>query len=399
MSTALSDLVQTQDFTEYVAMGDNTLDDLLEGRVEGSIRRQSPIARRAARMAQDSAYADRVLANMNLIQGFYSGRESLKKFKAAMTTSDFSSLFSDTLDRMIIQGYDRYPKTYRQYLKIGSVRDFREVERFRMSGGQDGLTKVPEGGDYEEGKRDTASYSFGVAKYGKLFKITMEALVNDDLDAFRALPEVMAEDAAMSENKFAVALYAANTTLFSATHAVNGVNYSNISTKTLTLANLKVELAKMAAYIDEDGNPVMNAPVYLVVSPALHIPALEIVTQISPNTVGDVNVIAANNMLQVVVEPFLPIVDPTNGATSWYLFAPATARNYAAEMAFLQGHEEPQVFIRESNARALSGGNYMPDANFETDTVAWKIRHIWGGSHANPIGGWRFALWSNGTVA
>ncbi|HML23548.1 MAG TPA: hypothetical protein PKD09_17965, partial [Aggregatilinea sp.] len=54
------------------------------------------------------------------------------------------------------------------------------------------------------------------------------------------------------------------------------------------------------------------------------------------------------------------------------------------------------MFRRSPNALG-SGGLIDPmQGDFDTDTIGWKIRHVFGGSHANAAGGWRFSYFSTG---
>src|SRR5690606_41289068 len=95
-------------------------------------------------------------------------------------------------------------------------------------------------------------------------------------------------------------------------------------------------------------------------------------------------------------DPYIPVIDTTNGHTSWYLFSDPR-RIHAAEYAYLRGYEQPQVFKRAPNAMRLGGGQVEED--FDTDSTGYKVRHVVGGSHANAAGGWRAAYWSDGSGA
>ncbi len=53
--------------------------------------------------------------------------------------------------------------------------------------------------------------------------------------------------------------------------------------------------------------------------------------------------------------------------------------------AFLRGHEEPELFIKEPNARRVGGGPVDPmDGNFENDSIDYKVRHVLGVSRIDP---------------
>ena len=56
--------------------------------------------------------------------------------------------------------------------------------------------------------------------------------------------------------------------------------------------------------------------------------------------------------------------------------------------------------MKSPNAQLLSGGaSNAADGDFDTDSIAYKVRHVMGGSHTTAVGGWRFSYWSDGSGA
>lgn len=398
--------VFTED-AEYIEVlaDDNAKQNLfIEGRKPKDFRRAfaDKIRNRAA---ADRSYAHWVKGATAFIEDALNGevprwqlQETLKTGKLpywhakhALSTSDFSDLFDDALDRMMVMGYERWEKVWDRFLKKTVVKDFRPITRFNMYGGQDGLPVVGELADYPATTRLLRSYSYSVTKYGKRYPVSWELLVNDDMDAFKSLPFVLGEDAAMAESEFATSLYAANATLFS-------VGNGNKGTGALSTANLKIAWNSFTTLRDDDGNPIMNRPKYLVVPPQLELTAREIVYP-ELQAPGQATANAVPRLgLEVIVDPFLPLVDLVQGTTGWYLFTEPTDRRFAAEVALLRGHEQPQMFEKISDARPISGGALIPEASFANDQVEWKVRHVFGGSIANAIGFYRYAYFSTGAA-
>lgn len=95
-------------------------------------------------------------------------------------------------------------------------------------------------------------------------------------------------------------------------------------------------------------------------------------------------VTAANwvrNRMTLVVDPYIPVVAGTNGNTSWFLFADPMVSRPALEIGFLAGYQEPAIFIKEPNARRVGGGAVNPlDGDFDSDSIEYKIRHVFGGA-------------------
>src|SRR5689334_11710881 len=58
-----------------------------------------------------------------LVADVVSGRKRVHYLQEAMTTSDFPLLFGDILDRQLLANYEETPQTFRDYVKITTVRD------------------------------------------------------------------------------------------------------------------------------------------------------------------------------------------------------------------------------------------------------------------------------------
>ena len=55
-------------------------------------------------------------------------------------------------------------------------------------------------------------------------------------------------------------------------------------------------------------------------------------------------------------------------------------------MGFLRGNEAPALFVKSSNAMRIGGGGLTAaeDGDFDSDGIAYKIRHCFGGVLMEP---------------
>ncbi len=350
-----------------------------DGRGVRSMRRNDPRYQRS--LSEANRLYDNVIA----------GRTSMDRLTEAMSTSDFPLLFADIIDREMLGRYAEWPSVWAQIARRATVRDFRAVKRFKMDGAEGVLTQVPQGTEYPEAAVTEGSYTYSVAKYGRRIPFLWEALVNDDLDALRDIPDRLAKAARMTEERFATELFVDSTgpdaTFFSSGNANLG------TTAVLSLASLQAGFVKVWSQKDADSNPIFTGQMRLVVPPHLAVTAQNIVnaTEIrnSPGaTTGD-QYTAKNwvngEVVKVVTNPWLPIIDTTKGTTAWYLFADPGIGRPAIEMGFLRGHDTPELFMKASNAIRIGGGVVgAEEGSFETDGVDYKVRHIVGGSLLDP---------------
>lgn len=355
-------------------------------------------------------YQTKLAEAATFIGAVFAGRRPMWQLKEALSTDDFPLLFGDTIDRMLLAKYKAITPEWNRFVKVTrTIKDFRDVKRFRASIGRGMTDGVPAGGDYAADAVDESSYSFAVAKYGRRRDILWEALVNDDLDALQSTPDDLAKQAANREAYFATSRYAGNTTLFG-NHTVNGVVISNKFTLPLNAENLATVVSAMGDFPsdDADGTPIVNDPIYLVVGTrkkqmeAEQILNSLVVLQGADVTGKNLSTAALipaqlRNRMQVIYDPFMRLLDPTTYQDSWYLFCDP-ADGWAVEIGYLLGHDTPELYMKAANQIRLGAGAAI-EGDFDTDARSYKIVHVIGGSHTNAVGGWRFAVWSDGSGA
>lgn len=373
---------------------------------EGLIREGISGGDRLIRSRNTPQWASRVAECAEMMHAVLIGRRPMWHLQEAMTTSDFPLLFGDLLYRQLLGSYKPYPVTYPQWTRSVTVNDFRTMNLYTIDGGQAVMTApILERGPYPEIKFTEGRYQISVKKYGRRYSITFEMVINDDLNAFSQRPQLMATGARRSEE------YLATTLAFDANgpHAsffTSGNKNIVTSNPALSIAGLQTAMQVMAAQVDAEGEPVVITAVTLVVPPALQITAQNILntTQIRlAESGGTANqLMYVNNWMQgrvtLAVNPYIPIIvtSGTRGNTSWMLVADPTDLTQRPAFAFghLRGYENPQLFVKDPDARMLGGGPINAlEGNFDSDGIDYKLRHIFGGVQVDP----KMAIASNGT--
>ena len=353
-------------------------------------------------------YHKQLIEATKVMEKVYSGsRRGMTMFLEAMTTSDFPLLFGDILDRQLLANYMETPSVFRNYTKISQVSDFRTVKRFAVSGGEDVLSVVNEQQEYPEASLGEAVYSYAVKKYGRRMPFSWESMVNDDLNALKDVPARFGKAARRSEQKFATSLYVGTAGPDATLYSVGNANIVT-SNPVLSIAALQTAFSVLAAQTDSDGEPIAIDMMHLVVPPALEVTASNILNaiQVRLTTNGGIDttdasakqeLVAANwmrNRVQLSVDYYIPNVADTNGSTSWFLFADPNNGRPALEMGFLAGHLTPEIFIKSPNAQRVGGGEAdAMGGDFDTDSIQYKVRHVYGGTQMDP----KMTVASNGT--
>jgi HK97 family phage prohead protease len=262
--------------------------------------------------------------------------------RALHTISDFSSgIFSELFNKSLLQ-FNQTPPAITQIFKRATVSDFRERHLFEISDGP-GLLKVNETGEVKGGTiADKKLSSYKIDSYARLFGLSFQAQVNDDMGALADLTGKMGRGARQWFASFLIDTLIANPKLadnkavFHADHANLAASGAAPSEQTIAAAKLAMRLQ-----VDASGNPVDAAPKFIVIPAALEVAVDKLLAALYPTQPSDAVVSARS--LTPIVEPRL---DAKGQTSPWYLFAePGVAPVF--EYSELSGYEGPQVEVKQ----------------------------------------------------
>lgn len=289
-----------------------------------------------------------------------SGR--IENFTEALTSTSFSNVLGDAITRRLVKEYNNKTQldAWRKFASIVPVSDFREQKRVRM-GGYGDLAAVSEAAAYADVTSptdDVAKYS--ASKRGGLEKITLEMIKNDDVGAIRQIPVKLARAAKRTLSKFAFNLIVSNPTLGDSKTLFHA-DHGNLGADALSAASFTARRLAMMKQKEAGSNEVLSIPpAYLLVPPELEETAYNLFVR---NTNND------PQYVQTVKPEIIPIWYATD-ADDWYLAAdPADITGI--EIGFLDGNEEPELFVQD---------NPTSGSVFTNDQITYKIRHIYGGA-------------------
>ena len=330
-------------------------------------------------------------------------REAFLQEAGAETTTDFSILFANVLDRMILPKYKSQAPDYREYIKIGSSRDFRPQQAIGLWGLRGALDQKPLRGEYKSRALSDGYVQISLKSFGNQFPIGWETFINDDLNALGDIANDFVTAALRTEWKEATKLIAAasgpHTALFGATvsHPVDGTAITNKDTKSFSATNLGLAIAALRKQVDKDGEPIIVTRFHLVVPPALEMAALQALNSAALIAVGLSSTstketqtswnVLSNYQIKLHVNPYLPIITTASnvGDHSWYVLADPTADGPSAQLNFLRGRETPEVLMKAPNKLSLGGATMgAMEGDYETDKVGFRVRHIMGGVALDP---------------
>jgi len=285
--------------------------------------------------------------------------------KALQSTSDFPAILENVITKSLRRGYDGTSRTFVPFCRQATLPDFKEVSRVQLSGAPN-LKRVLEGAEYEFGNFSDGGEKYAVQKYGRIVHISWETLVNDDLNAFTAIPQAFGASAGDLESDIVYGILTGNPSmsdgvaLFHASHGnlgtpaalINSINPNPAVPSPLAEMRQGMLLQKGL-----EGRYITVRPRFLIVPPGLEEAALR---------VTNAAIVAARGNDANVIGPSLtPIVEPRlhdSDADAWYGAAEPTTVD-TIEYAYLEGNEG--VFTE-----TMSG--------FDVDGLKVKCRHVFG---------------------
>ena len=284
----------------------------------------------------------------------------------ALSTTDLPNLLTDTANRVLMDGWESADKQWQVWCGLDSVSDFKELTLLDFASGDD-LVLIPEGGEYQNGRAAEHAESVKIETYGKIFPLTRQAIVNDDLGAFARIARNHGEAAARMVNRLACQVLTGNPTmgdgkaLFHEDHGNLVSSGGNVP----TVESLGAAFLKMRTQKDLLGNRVQIRPQFFLAPAALETGAEVffnsqlIGTQEKPNQAN----IYAGSVLTRVYDAELDDVS----ATDWYLAGP---KGKTVTIFTLNGATAPYLEYKEG--WRVDGVEYKVRLDVAAKAVAWQ---------------------------
>jgi hypothetical protein len=279
--------------------------------------------------------------------------------QAYHTTGSFPSLLMDAANKSLLAGYEEAPYTWNLWARQGqSVDDMKNINRIRFSA-MGSPEVVPEGHDYPEAKTGDEKETYRVEKYGSMFSVSWETIVNDDLDALSRVPAMQGASCRRRQNQAVYNVLTANAAmadtglLFNTTAQTTAGGHNNTSgaaaapsVTTLNAGYLSM-MTKTGITVNGVAGPILNIqPAYLIVPANYGATALQLLGSIADPAAGG-NAAGNSNTLNIYgpngPRPIKVIIEPVLDASSttvWYLAA-NTSQVDTVELTFLAGEESP----------------------------------------------------------
>tara|TARA_R100000808_G_scaffold25080_1_gene61482 strand:+ start:2326 stop:4395 length:2070 start_codon:yes stop_codon:yes gene_type:complete len=274
-------------------------------------------------------------------------RNKRDMIRAAFSTYTLPQALSNTANVTALMAYQNAPATWRNWCSIGSVADFKAHTRVRVTDMGD-LETVENKGTFTHGSAQEEYETITAKTRGKLFAVSRNDIVNDNIDALVRTPAAFGRKAATKISDLVYTSLMANGNMSDGIALFNA-SHSNLNTSAaLTKDTLAAAIQGFRNQTDLDGDPIDVSPFGLLVPPNLENTArsllesdLLIITGSTNSTVPASNVLRGT--MTPIVEPRLENSNFTgNSTTTWYVTGDPSQHD-TLEVAFLNGQENPVV--------------------------------------------------------
>ncbi len=304
---------------------------------------------------------------------------------AAHGTTDFTGIVANVASKSLLAGWEENPSTWGQWCRKGTLNDFRRANRTGLSGASL-LDAVAEHGEYTHGTMSDRTEYITAVKYGKLFSISREAILADDLGAFTATPRKMGRAADLTINKavydYLVGSNGAGPTMNQDSIALFDVsthgNYVTSSGGAPSVARFEVGRNALATRTDpNNGLPLNIQPKYWL-GPSALVTTAKVLVASEKDPLGTTSATGGAttpnpfyNALTVIGEPYLDGLTSGSrkGNIAWYLIADQNLHD-TVEVAFVGGQQSP--YLESRDGWTVDGVEYKVRIEAGVAALDWR---------------------------
>lgn len=284
-------------------------------------------------------------------------------FREALDSTSWAQALGDAVTRRLQAIYAGMTdlQVWRKVVGISRPTDFRTQHLVRI-GGYGNLPAVNQGAAYQplSSPGDDES-TYAVSKRGGLETVTLEMIKNDDVRSISRIPQELSLAAANTLYEFVFDFFRSNPTCTYDSVALYHASHGNLFSTALDAAQYEIHRQAMVKQTRNGSAKRLGvSPSFLLVPFELEKTAFDLFHR-------DTNLDATFVQSQ---KPQIIVPSYWTDANDWCTVADP-ARLPGIEIGFLDGKEEPELFMQDSPTVG---------SLFTNDQITYKIRHIYGGT-------------------
>lgn len=281
------------------------------------------------------------------------------------STVSLPGILSNVANKELLQGYMEEDAVWREIAQIKSVSDFKTVTSYRLLDNME-YEKLGPGATIKHGTTSEESFTRSVDTYAKMYTITRQDIINDDLGAFDDLRSRLGRGSAIKLNDLFWTTFLANLATIFTTARTNYISGSttNLGTDGVGLGLGQKAWRQRTSPSADGGKRVGGRAAFLLVPPELETiaDALYVGRNVNAVKTADANTFAGKYQ-PICATQLSDSAYSGYSTTAWYLLGEKSMGSPVV-VSFLNGQETPTV---ES-----------ADADFSTLGIQFRGYHDYG---------------------
>lgn len=192
-------------------------------------------------------------------------------------TSDFPNILANVANKAMLKGYEESPETFGAWTNTGSLPDFKQGRSVDL-GSIGTLRQVRPGAEYKYVTFGERAEVYALLTYGEMFGIDRQTVINDDIDAFSAIPRKMGRAARRTVGDLVYSQLTSNPIMGDTIALFNAAHNNALAAAGISTAS--VDAMRTAMAIQRDAGQTTGALnidlAYLIVPKALEGQALTV---------------------------------------------------------------------------------------------------------------------------
>lgn len=273
------------------------------------------------------------------------------------STSDFATILADVANKAMLKGFMEAEETFERFTSTGTMSDFKAVKRVGLDAFPS-LLEVAEGAEFKHGTLGDHGETAMLATYGRLFAITRQTIINDDLDAFTRVPGRMGRAARRTVGDLVFAVLSANAALSDGT-ALFHADHGNLASSGAgpSEATINAAITAMSTQKDRGGKANLNiSPKFLLAPPSWRSATLQALnSEYAPDDTDKQGTAKQPRAYNTVRDAAEPIFDARIEGKEWYALGDPNMHD-TIEVGYLDGISTP--FMDQQDGWTVDGTEY-----------------------------------------
>lgn len=262
-------------------------------------------------------------------------------------TAAFPSILDTAINKSYVEGYNKVAVTFDKWTSKGTLKDFKmSKDNDYLAGSAGEFLEVPENGELKSDvPTDLKLPNRQLKTYGRQFKMSRQAFINDDIGYITTIPARYAASAKKTINKQVYGILLGNKAIFDGVELFHKSHGNLMASGTgITSQSIQKIIMSMQKQKDQFGEAIIIRPAFLLVPVGYGFTIQTILG--SPTIQTTENTQSVNPLyhypIEVIEDPTINAMVGEGKAMPWFLIADKNDAK-SIQVDYLNGQEIPTI--------------------------------------------------------